>query len=229
MGISPRSPALDHSKRAFPDRPCHVTAEASLRTPWRRCSSATATTTAPLSRGWRITSPEHFARIWRLPDLTVAHTLRHNAELWNLDFSLDGSRQVTQAKNNVAHVWITDVFNRDERYLATTSDHGTARIWDLASGQEVSRLSHENSNVADVGFSSDGRYVATAGWDHAARVWLGKPEDLIREATSRLSRNLSAEEWEKYLPGEPCRETMPARLRAGQPSAGEPSGGTDVV
>ena len=136
---------------------------------------------------------------------------------------------MTQAKNNVAHVWITDVFNRDERYLATTSDHGTARIWDLASGQEVSRLSHENSNVADVGFSSDGRYVATAGSDHAARVWLGKPEDLIREATSRLSRNLSAEAWEKYLPGEPCRETMPARLRAGQPSAGEPSGGTDVV
>jgi WD40 repeat protein len=325
-------------------------------------------------------SPEHFARTWHLPDLTEAHTMRHNAEVWHLDFSPDGSLLVTAAKNNVAHVWNTHtgdevarmvhrnylwsvrfladsrhvltqsgdstltvwdtkelretrlfehqvavlgvafspdgrclatharegwgklapilidpgnyqpletvqlpdgqqvsgiqyaqellenhkqasqgkarspnreflavaeekvvkiyrtddgtpegeapqgepfcilphehdvsriVFSPDGQYVVTTSDHDTARIWDVSLATEVSRLTHKNPNVVDVDFHPSGALVATASWDFTARIWTWKPEDLMHEASTRLTRNLSAEEWRKYLPAELYRQTIP--------------------
>jgi len=331
------------------------------------------------SRFAAIASPESIARIWQLPELTERHTLRHDAEVWDLDFSGDSSFLVTQGKNNVARVWSADtgaevarivhpehlqmarflpgsrhvltrsgegiltlwdtkqrcelmllehrlpvlgvafspegrflatqarrghmnlvpllwdlatgqgvatvplgegqeiqaaeyaqklldardqiasglvkspngalvatanptgveiycsaailagkeiegkptcilahdravrriVFSPNSRYLVTASDRETARIWDVELGEEVSRLTHEHRSVVDVDFSPNGRLVATASWDGTARVWLWQPEDLIREASTRLSRNLSAEEWRQFLPDEPYRLTIP--------------------
>jgi hypothetical protein len=40
-------------------------------------------------------------------------------------------------------------------------------------------------------------------------VWLVWPEDLIAEACARLTRNLTQEEWERYLGDEPYRKTCP--------------------
>ena len=71
----------------------------------------------------------------------------------------------------------------------------------------MSRLTHANPTVTDVDFSPDGRYVATASWDGAARVWGWLPEDLIELASSRVQRALGAEEWAQYLPGEPYHST----------------------
>ena len=101
------------------------------------------------------------------------------------------------------------VFSPDGNYLATASDHDSGRIWDVQSGQEVSRLTHDNPNVVDVDFSPDGRFIATASWDHTARIWLWQPDDLILQAGSRVSRNLTLEEWQRYLLNEPYRETFP--------------------
>ncbi len=92
------------------------------------------------------------------------------------------------------------VFSPDSRYLATASKHDTARIWDVRTGQEVARLTHHHPDVTDVDFSPDGRYVATSSWDHTARIWLWRPEDLIEAACTRLSRELTPEEWAQYLP-----------------------------
>jgi WD40 repeat protein len=66
---------------------------------------------------------------------------------------------------------------------------------------------HEDS-VNDLSFSSDGRYLATAG-GNVAYVWLWRPEDLVTEACSRLTRNLTQEEWQQYLPDEPYHATCP--------------------
>ena len=40
-----------------------------------------------------------------------------------------------------------------------------------------------------------------------ALVWWWKPEDVIKQACSYLTRNLTDAEWEMYLPGEPYRKT----------------------
>ena len=285
-----------------------------------------------------IASPEHFARIWKLPELTFIQNLQHNAEVWDLDFSPDSKYIVTKDKEGVAYVWdinkgkqiarlilaeplksvrffgdsryvlthsgnetltiwetqnlreemllrhevavlgvafcpedyrllatqarssqfgrsyalinwttqqlvdkyavngeeiagntyaqqlienhkqkpdkkvlspngervavaeadqvqilasgknekavsllkhdrkvLRMVFSPDSNFLLTVSDHDTIRIWDIETGQEVSRLTHANPNIVDADFSSDGKYIATASWDFTARIWLWQP------------------------------------------------------
>ena len=106
-------------------------------------------------------------------------------------------------------------FSPDGKYLATvtisdifSSGTNTVRVWEATNGKEVTRLSHED-DVSSVAFSPDGKYLATASEDGTARVWLLWPEDLIAEAGSRLTRNLTYQEWQRYLPDEPYRKTCP--------------------
>jgi roadblock/LC7 domain-containing protein len=66
---------------------------------------------------------------------------------------------------------VNDVtFSPDGQLLATASNDGTARVWEVASGQEHTRVTHDNA-VWRVVFSPDGRLLATAGNDGTARVW----------------------------------------------------------
>ncbi len=84
----------------------------------------------------------------------------------------------------------------------------TARVCEAATRQEVARLAHEDV-VRAVASSPDGKWVATGSFDHTARVWRGRTIDLITEACSRLTRNLTSEEWQQYLGDEPYSKTCP--------------------
>jgi WD40 repeat protein/energy-coupling factor transporter ATP-binding protein EcfA2 len=99
-------------------------------------------------------------------------------------------------------------FSPDGKYLVTSSGDRTARVWQIASSREVARVTHKH-DVTAVAFSPDGKYLATASWDKTARVQLWRSEDLIEEACTRLTGNLTPEEWNQYLPGEPDRDTCP--------------------
>jgi WD40 repeat protein/transcriptional regulator with XRE-family HTH domain len=61
-------------------------------------------------------------------------------------------------------------YSPDGQYLASAEDDGSARLWALASGQEVHRLAHGGA-VQAVAWSPDGRYVATGSDDRTGRIW----------------------------------------------------------
>src|SRR5512132_1599066 len=61
-------------------------------------------------------------------------------------------------------------FSPDGRLLATACDDRSARVWEVTSGQERARVTHD-SYVWGVAFSPDGRLLATAGSDRTAGVW----------------------------------------------------------
>jgi WD40 repeat protein len=61
-------------------------------------------------------------------------------------------------------------FSPDGRTLVIASLDGTARLWDVDTGQERSSLDHK-SFIESVAFSPDGRTLATASRDSNARLW----------------------------------------------------------
>ncbi|MBL0345252.1 MAG: hypothetical protein IPP54_08315 [Anaerolineales bacterium] len=58
--------------------------------------------------------------------------------------------------------------------------------------------------VTSVSFSPDGKYVVSGSYDATIRVWAWRSEDLIANACRNLPRNLTREEWAKYI-GDFCR------------------------
>ncbi len=77
------------------------------------------------------------------------------------------------------HLWqhdheVEDVaFSPDGRRIVTASKDGTARLWDVATGEAVALPLRHGGTVLKAAFSPDGRFVVTACFDGTARVWEG--------------------------------------------------------
>jgi WD40 repeat protein/tRNA A-37 threonylcarbamoyl transferase component Bud32 len=62
-------------------------------------------------------------------------------------------------------------FSPDGRAVVTSSDDGTARVWDVFSGRPLSpELKHPRA-VTEAAFSPDGKWVVTGCEDGQARIW----------------------------------------------------------
>ena len=106
-------------------------------------------------------------------------------------------------------VWAVS-FSPNGKYLATGGDNGIAQVWNLSTKREVARVEQGKSELEEaVAFSPGSKYLAPASSDNTAQIHYVRAEDLIREACSRLPRNLTKEEWRQYLPHEPYRKTCP--------------------
>jgi WD40 repeat protein/tRNA A-37 threonylcarbamoyl transferase component Bud32 len=61
-------------------------------------------------------------------------------------------------------------FSPDGKWILTSSEDATARVWNAASGEPVARLDHAGK-VLSAHFSNDGQRVVTSCWDKTARLW----------------------------------------------------------
>jgi len=61
---------------------------------------------------------------------------------------------------------------------------GSARVWEVALGQEIARMTHD-ARVTSVAFSPDGKYVVSGG-DKTARVW----EPTTGQEIARMTHDL---------------------------------------
>ena len=83
-------------------------------------------------------------------------------------------------------------FSPDGTKVLTGSSDKTARIWDVATGLEVHKLTH-NGPVNAVAFSPNGTEVLTGSDDKTAWIWPVSDKDLIEQACGCLPENLSIE------------------------------------
>ena len=68
----------------------------------------------------------------------------------------------------------------DERYIATASEDGTARIWDAQTGAEVLVLQGHEGGVNALVYSPGGDQLATAGDDGTVRFWDAGDGKIVR-------------------------------------------------
>jgi WD40 repeat protein len=180
---------------------------------------------SPYGKYLATASDDRTARVWEVPSGREVALMNHEESVYSLAFSPDAKFLATASLDGTARVWEANsgqevkhvshkksvdfvTFSPYGKFLATASRDGTARVWEVTSGREMARMNHE-AFVSSVDFSQDGKYLATVSDDGAAHIWFWRPKELIEEAYSRLTRNLTYGEWKFYFPDEPYRKTCP--------------------
>ena len=87
---------------------------------------------------------------------------------------------------------------RSGQRIVTASFEGTAKVWDAETGKELFTLTSHEGRVFSAVYSAVGKRIATAGDDGICRIYTTDMDELLQIAESRLTRQLTAEEKEKY-------------------------------
>jgi len=157
------------------------------------------------------------AKVWDLENGVMLGSILHSERLLALAYSPDGRHVATAGRDNVARIWAEEsrrtvaemphdaavetlAFSPDGQHLASAATGGKVHVWTVPGGVEVSRSLY--GNVSTVQFSSDGSRLLVGGYDGYVRVSLWRPADLVAEACSRLTRNLSPAIWQRLLGNE---------------------------
>jgi dynein assembly factor with WDR repeat domains 1 len=62
-------------------------------------------------------------------------------------------------------------FDPNGYLLATGSMDGTAKIWDVETGQEIYTLKGHKAEIVSLQFNSDGDAILTGSFDTTAKIW----------------------------------------------------------
>ncbi len=80
--------------------------------------------------------------------------------------------------------------SRDGKMIIIGSRDNTARIWDVATGQERAVLKGHTNGISCLTLSSDGKMIITGSWDKTARIWdvaTGKQRFVLKGHTGFIS------------------------------------------
>ncbi|MCC5644003.1 WD40 repeat domain-containing protein [Nostoc sp. CHAB 5824] len=99
-------------------------------------------------------------KLWNVETGQLIHTLKgHNGEVTSVSFSPDSK---TLASGSGDYYTTGNVFN--------IGDY-TIKLWDVKTGKEIRTLKGHDKAVKSVGFSPDGKTLASGSWDTTVKLW----------------------------------------------------------
>jgi len=157
------------------------------------------------------------AEVWRLSDGDIAFRAVHpslrsrRSRIDAVSFSSDGSYLATGGGDGTTRLWdlrdghevstvthgapILDIaFGPESQRIATAGLDKIVRLWDVRTGQAMEVLRHFD-RLAAVRFSPDGRQLVSADEAGVVWVWSLEADELVADACTRISRNLTYTEW----------------------------------
>lgn len=126
--------------------------------------------------------------LWDVNSRTVRRTLRgHKGPVTSLAFAPDGV------------------------LLASGSLDRSAILWNPVSGEALFRIDDAitPSDVIGVAFTGDGKTLSTRSRSGMVRLWDMDSAHWTERACAIVNRNLTREEWDTFLPGQPYRAVCP--------------------
>lgn len=112
------------------------------------------------------------------------------------DFQSAQSRQFTGHKAGV-----TDVeFSPDGKLLASAGSDKRLLLWLLESPEDLPITMNDNNGfIWDIAFSKSSEYLIAACSESEVRVWPTDPALLANQICPKLTRNMTPDEWKKYV------------------------------
>jgi WD40 repeat protein len=171
----------------------------------------------------------YIVNIWETETGNKVFQIPYEYPVWRVTLSPDARFVATQSDNgqyvSVVQVWNISqdppllqlsqnngtssfAFSPDSQYLAFENAEDAITVWNLQTQQETARFGR-TEDISVFRFSSDGSRLIIVGGGTDVYLWRWHPDDLIAEACTRLSRNLTPAEWNTYLGDEPYRPTCP--------------------
>ena len=108
------------------------------------------------------------------------------------------------------------IFSPDDRWVAAASESQIIEVFQAVDGRKIAQITADQ--IRDVQFAGDNSALHILSTEATAtgqptvvlvENHLLRTEDLIRQGCSRLTRNLTAEEWKSLLDEQPYRKTCP--------------------
>lgn len=104
------------------------------------------------------------ARIWETATSKELVRIDHEAPVICAVFSPDGNMLATTSYGS------KDVFSKEKNSMIKESYGGGIRLWNATTGKMVSELD-KNSEVEDIAFTHDGKYLVTRDLNKTLRLW----------------------------------------------------------
>jgi WD40 repeat protein/basic membrane lipoprotein Med (substrate-binding protein (PBP1-ABC) superfamily) len=148
-------------------------------------------------------SLDGMAKLWRMPDGQLLHTLSgHAMGIYDLAFSPDGKHLATAGGDSVVMIWDVQTgqkssnvqagsvvmgleYSPDGRWLAMTNTLGVIKVLDVDQGQGTKNLGSLSIRLEDIAFSPDGSRLAVAGDDGKVSLWNFDSGELIYTLDTR--------------------------------------------